>query len=222
MTYDDAMLIEQLHPIWHKLLSNQLPFLQGVETRLNAGSQTVPKPSQILRALNHSPDEQRVLLLGQDPYPNPAFATGLCFAVPHGTHPLPMSLRNILTELRTDLLLSEAETPNLEGWADRGVLMLNRHLTTAPGISAAHASWGWRDFTDAVIANWVARRSGRGVAILWGAAAQSARPLLKSLAVIASAHPSPLSAQRGFFGSKPFSRCNQELDKLQLPNIDWT
>jgi uracil-DNA glycosylase len=215
------MLIEQLHPIWRELLSNQLSFLQGVETRLSAGVETVPQPSQILRALSYSPDDQRVLLLGQDPYPNPKYATGLCFATPQGATPPPMSLRNILAEIRADLALVDSITPNLETWADRGVLMLNRHLTTAPGVSGAQASWGWRQFTDAVIENWVEWRSHRAVAILWGKSAQSVRPLLKTLPVIASAHPSPLSAHRGFFGSRPFSRCNQELAKFQLPTIDW-
>ena len=215
------MLIEQLHPIWRKLLNSQLPFLQGVENRVNAGFETVPAPSRILRALGYSPDDQRVLLLGQDPYPDAKYATGLCFATPAGVKPFPMSLRNILTELRADLSISESIVPDIANWADRGVLMLNRHLTTAPGLSAAHLGWGWRQFTDAVIAEWVERRNGIGVAILWGTAAQSVRPLLQQVAVIASAHPSPLSAHRGFFGSRPFSRCNLELDKLQLPQIDW-
>jgi uracil-DNA glycosylase len=215
------MLIDQLHPKWRDLLSNQLPFLQGVETRISGGEQTVPAHQHILRALSWSPDDQRVLLLGQDPYPNPEHAIGLCFAIPQTAKPVPGSLRNILAELATDL---DAEVPanlSLSKWAEAGVLMLNRHLTSAPGEIAAHLDWGWERFTDAVISNWIEYRREQAVAILWGKQARSVMPLLKSLPVIQSAHPSPLSARRGFFGSRPFSRCNLELTKLQLSTIDW-
>ncbi len=215
------MLIDQLHPKWGKLLANQLPFLQGIETRIASGEPTVPAPTEILRALSWSPDEQRVLLLGQDPYPNPAHAVGLCFATTASVRPVPGSLRNILKELSADLASPLPGTTDIQDWADAGVLMLNRHLTTSPGITAAHLNWGWQTFSDAVIASWARHRESRAVAILWGKQAQSVLPLLQNVPVISSAHPSPLSASRGFFGSRPFSRCNSELTKLQLQPIDW-
>lgn len=215
------MLIDQLHPKWRDLLSNQCTFLQGIDSRLAGGAQTVPAHEHILRALSWSPDEQRVLLMGQDPYPNPEHATGLCFAIPQRAKPVPGSLRNILVELATDLDAVVPANLNLSNWARAGVLMLNRHLTSAPGRIASHLDWGWERFTDAVISKWIEYRREQAVAILWGKQALSVRPLLKSMPVIQSAHPSPLSARRGFFGSRPFSRCNLELAKLQLPEVDW-
>lgn len=215
------MLTEQLHPKWLELLSPQLSFLQGIETRISAGAKTVPAANNILRALSWPPDEQRVLLLGQDPYPKVGLAVGLCFAVPEGAEPIPGSLRNILIELESDLGLRSPPNPNIERWAEAGVLMLNRHLTSAPGEVAAHLNWGWQQFTDSVIASWIEYRKSRAVAILWGKQARSVRFLLGDTPTIESAHPSPLSARRGFFGSRPFSRCNSELAKLQLTAIDW-
>lgn len=221
VTYDGAMLIDQVHPKWRKILNNQIPFLQGVETRIASGELTVPRPNLILRSLSWSPDDQRVLLLGQDPYPNPGHAVGLCFATQPDARPIPGSLRNILRELEADLETRVPSYFDVAKWADSGVLMLNRSLTTSPGVTSAHLGWGWQEFTDAVISGWIEHRGQRSVAILWGQRAQSARPLLAAAPVIASAHPSPLSARRGFLGSRPFSRCNQELTKLQLPPIDW-
>jgi len=215
------MLFDQLHAGWQALLADQRDTLARLDRLVEGESDLVPESSKVLAAFQTDPKSLRVLIVGQDPYPNPAHAVGLAFAVPPGTQPLPPTLANIYRELRTDALNPDA-SPDLSGWANRGVLLLNRHLTTRAGQSAAHASWGWGGFTDAAVSALAKLHRGRLVAILWGNRAQELAPRLGEARVISSAHPSPLSSYRGFFGSRPFSRANQELAALGLTPVDWS
>jgi uracil-DNA glycosylase len=215
------MLFDQLHAGWQALLADQRDTLARLDRLVEGESDLVPESSRVLAAFAADPAKQRVLIVGQDPYPNPAHAVGLAFAVPPGTQPLPPTLANIYRELRNDALNPDA-SPDLNGWANRGVLLLNRHLTTRAGQSAAHASWGWGGFTDAAVSALAKLHGGRLVAILWGNRAQELAPRLGDARVIRSAHPSPLSSYRGFFGSRPFSRANQELATMGLTPVDWS
>lgn len=180
----------------------------------------LPTPSQVFRALQVPPDGVRVVIVGQDPYPHPAHAAGLAFSVPRGVWPLPPSARNIRAELEADMGIRVGDHFDLGAWVDQGVLLINRHLTTAAGNPGAHKEVGWAVVTAAII-DAVVEKSAQAVAILWGAHARQLIPRLGPLGVIESAHPSPLSAHRGFFGSRPFSRANTMLVKRGLPAIDW-
>jgi uracil-DNA glycosylase len=215
------MLFDQLHAGWQVLLADQRDRLAQLERLVEGESDLVPESSRVLAAFAADPAKMRVLIVGQDPYPNPNHAVGLAFAVPSGTQPLPPTLANIYRELRTDVLAADA-APDLSAWSQRGVLLMNRHLTTRAGQSAAHASWGWGGFTDAAVSALAKLHRGRLVAILWGNRAQELAPRLGEARVISSAHPSPLSSYRGFFGSRPFSRANQELAAMGLTPIDWS
>lgn len=214
------MLFEQLHPIWQELLADQRELLKSIEAQLPKDS--VPAKELILRAFQSDPREIRVLIIGQDPYPNPEHAIGLAFAVPRETSPLPPTLRNILTELRADIGLEAVSYGDLGLWANQGVMLLNRHLTTSAGQSAAHLSLGWAGFTARAVQQLVKIREHKLVAILWGNKAQELLPELSGAKILSSAHPSPLSAYRGFFGSRVFSQANHLLTKLGEPQIDWS
>lgn len=185
-----------------------------------AGRDYLPAGPNVLRAFGRPLDDVRVLIMGQDPYPTPGHAIGLSFAVDSAVRPLPRSLGNIYRELRSDLGVEPPEHGDLTGWADSGVLLLNRVLTVTPGQPASHRGKGWEAVTDRAIEALVAR-GGPLVAILWGRDAQTLRPALGGVPVIASAHPSPLSADRGFFGSRPFSRANTLLAEQGAAPIDW-
>ena len=186
----------------------------------DAGTRFLPLPTQVLRALGTPMAEVKVLILGQDPYPTPGHSVGLAFSVDKTTRPLPRSLTNIYKELKTDLGIAPAPHGDLSAWANQGVLLLNRVLTVAPGAAGSHRRRGWEEVTDAVI-NALAARGKPLVSVLWGKDAQRLAPLLEGTAVIESAHPSPLSASRGFFGSKPFSRVNDLLVAQGATGIDW-
>jgi len=186
-----------------------------------AGRTYLPAGANVLRAFRTSMDRIKVLIVGQDPYPTPGHAIGLAFAVDRSVRPLPRSLANIYRELRTDLGLVPPPHGDLTGWTESGVLLLNRVLTVAPGQSAAHKGKGWEQVTQRAIEALVARRQPL-VAILWGKDAQTLIPMLGATAYIASAHPSPMSADRGFFGSKPFSRANELLIAQGAEPVDWT
>jgi uracil-DNA glycosylase len=181
----------------------------------------LPAGQHILRAFNQPFADVRVLIVGQDPYPTPGHPIGLCFAVDRDVRPIPRSLQNIYRELRSDLGIEPPEHGDLTAWTEHGVLLLNRCLTVAPGLSAAHRGKGWEAVTDQAIRALVARGTPL-VAILWGRDAQTLRPLLGDVPVIESAHPSPMSAERGFFGSRPFSRANELLVKQGADPVDWT
>ncbi len=181
-----------------------------------------PPPDQVFAALHLTPYETtRVVLLGQDPYHGPQQAHGLCFSVRDGVQ-LPPSLVNIYTELRSDLGIDTPAHGNLESWARQGVLMLNTSLTVRSGAAASHQGKGWEIFTDEVLRT-VNAKSHPVVFILWGAHARKKKALIDMSrhTVIESAHPSPLSAYNGFFGSKPFSRTNAVLGAAGLAPIDW-
>lgn len=188
---------------------------------LAQGRTYLPDGRHILRAFERPLADVRVLIVGQDPYPTPGHPIGLCFAVDAGVRPLPRSLVNIYQELHTDLGLTPPEHGDLTAWADQGVLLLNRVLTVRPGAPGSHRGIGWEEVTSAAI-DALVTRGGPLVAILWGRDAQSLRGRLGDIPAIASAHPSPLSASRGFFGSRPFSRANAVLADQGVPPVDWS
>lgn len=192
-----------------------------LRAEVTAGRSYLPAGEHVLRAFSTPLDQVRVLIVGQDPYPTPGHPIGLSFAVDRGVRPLPRSLTNIYAELQSDLGIAPASHGDLTSWTEEGVLLLNRVLTVAPGASASHRGKGWEAVTDAAIAALVAR-GGPLVAILWGRDARSLRPALGEVPAIESAHPSPLSARNGFFGSKPFSRANTSLIEQGGTALDWT
>jgi uracil-DNA glycosylase len=187
---------------------------------LAAGRGYLPAGQHVLRAFGQPLDAVRVLIVGQDPYPTPGHPVGLSFSVAPGVRPLPRSLQNIFRELVEDFGVSPPTSGDLTPWTERGVLLLNRVLTVGPGAAGSHRGKGWETVTDAAIRALVARDLPL-VAILWGRDAQSLRPLLGDVPRIESAHPSPMSADRGFFGSRPFSRANARLVDQGAEPIDW-
>lgn len=181
-----------------------------------------PPPKLVFNAFDHCPfAEVKVVILGQDPYINPGQAQGLSFSVPDGTT-LPPSLRNIYKEIKSDLGIDVPESGNLECWATQGVLLLNATLTVQAGQSNSHQGWGWEQFTDAVIKK-ISEEKEHVVFILWGNYARSKVGIIDNTKhlVLESPHPSPLSANRGFFGSKPFSKTNEYLKTKKLTEIVW-
>lgn len=185
-----------------------------------AGRRYLPEGRNVLRAFTQPFADVRVLIVGQDPYPTPGHPIGLSFAVERHVRPIPRSLQNIYRELHDDLGFAPVAHGDLTGWADQGVLLLNRVLTVQAGVSGSHRGKGWEEVTEAAIRALVARGTPL-VAILWGRDAGTLRPLLGDTAIIASAHPSPLSASSGFFGSKPFSRANDLLAAAGADPVDW-
>lgn len=186
-----------------------------------AGRPWLPAGDKIYRAFGHPFDDVKVLIVGQDPYQTPGFPIGLSFAVDPHVRPLPRSLQNIYRELHDDLGLTPPPHGDLTPWAARGVMLLNRVLTVQEGVAGSHRRRGWEAVTEHAIRTLVARRRPL-VAILWGRDAASLRPLLGDTPVIESAHPSPLSARRGFFGSRPFSRANELLTAQGAAPVDWS
>lgn len=185
-----------------------------------AGRGYLPAGEHVLRAFRRPMSDVRVLLVGQDPYPTPGHPIGLSFAVDPHVRPIPRSLANIYTELRDDLGIATPSHGDLTAWADAGVLLLNRVLTVRPGEPASHRGKGWEEVTECAIRALVAR-GGPLAAILWGRDAQSLVPMLDGVPHVASAHPSPLSASRGFFGSRPFSRVNALLEQQGGDGVAW-
>ncbi|EFL04139.1 MULTISPECIES: uracil-DNA glycosylase [unclassified Streptomyces] len=192
-------------------------FLRG---EIAAGRTYLPAGKNILRAFQQPLDEVKVLIVGQDPYPTPGMAIGLSFAVAPEVRRLPGSLVNIYRELQADLGVPQPSNGDLTPWTRQGVLLLNRALTTAPGSPAAHRGKGWEEVTEQAIRALVARGKPL-VSILWGRDARNLRPHLGDYPAIESAHPSPMSADRGFFGSRPFSRANDLLLKQGAQPVDW-
>lgn len=186
---------------------------------LSEGKTYLPAGNNILRAFTYPFDEVKVLILGQDPYPTRGNATGLAFSVDPDMA-VPASLRNIYKELESDLGVPAPRNGDLTGWAEQGVLLLNRVLTVSPGQAGSHRGRGWEKVTSRAVEALV-ERDAPLVAILWGRDAQSASPLLGDTQTIVSPHPSPLSASRGFFGSRPFSRTNRLLEEAGVEGIDW-
>ena len=191
-----------------------------LRAELAAGRQYLPSGDRVLRAFQRPLADVRVLVVGQDPYPTPGHAVGLSFSVEPDVRPLPPSLLNIYKELVSDLGLPMPSTGDLTPWADNGVLLLNRVLTVRPGAPASHRRKGWERVTERAIEVLVAR-GGPCAAILWGRDAQTLEPMLRSMPWVASVHPSPLSASRGFFGSRPFSKVNHLLERQGGEPVDW-
>jgi uracil-DNA glycosylase len=185
-----------------------------------AGRTYLPAGPLVLRAFERPMSQVKVLIVGQDPYPTPGHPIGLSFAVERHVRPVPRSLGNIYKELRTDVGIEPPPHGDLTAWSDQGVLLLNRVLTVEPGRPASHRGKGWEPITETAIRALVAR-GGPLVAVLWGKDAQTLTPLLGATPIIASAHPSPMSADRGFFGSKPFSRANSRLIEQGGEPVDW-
>lgn len=185
-----------------------------------AGQRVLPAGDRILSAFSRPMRDVRVLIVGQDPYPTPGHPIGLSFATAPEVRPIPRSLQNIYRELQDDLGIAPAPHGDLSAWADHGVMLLNRVLTVRAGAPASHRGKGWEAFTEHAIRA-LAARGGPLVAILWGNDARSLGPMLGGAPWIASPHPSPLSASRGFFGSKPFSRANAALEAQGAAPVDW-
>nr|WP_312178620.1 uracil-DNA glycosylase [Arthrobacter sp.] len=223
-------LTDLMAPDWALALEQEASRLYGIGDELErqriAGAHILPAPANILRAFQRPLAEVKVLITGQDPYPTPGHAVGLSFSVDPGVRPLPRSLANIYKELSSDLGIPPAPHGDLGAWADQGVLLLNRALTVEAGAANSHRDRGWEAITDLAVRALAARRDPDGtraplVAILWGRQAQSLAPLLEGVPLIESPHPSPLSASRGFFGSRPFSRANQMLLAQGSAPVDW-
>ena len=205
-----------LSPVQETFL--ELDLLLSAET--NSGRKIVPTTDLIFDSLQVEPNQVRIVILGQDPYPNSAHANGLAFAVSLETSPTPSSLRNIFKELDADLGGTANVKQDLKSWANQGVLLLNTSLTTTHGKSAAHATWPWTPVVNQILKS-VTERNPNVVAILWGRAARNYSYLFNPSRIITSAHPSPLSAHRGFFGSKPFSSANAMLTLNGQQAINW-
>ena len=185
-----------------------------------AGRDYLPAGDAVLRAFSRPLADVRVLVVGQDPYPTPGHPVGLSFSVARDVRPLPRSLVNIYKELHDDLGVPPAEHGDLSAWADQGVMLLNRVLTVRPGEPASHRGRGWEEVTACAI-DALVERGGPCVAVLWGRDAQTLKPRLGGVPWVESAHPSPLSASRGFFGSRPFSRVDRMLVEQGGRPIDW-
>jgi len=192
-------------------------FLRG---EVSAGRGYLPAGDHVLRAFTRPFAEVRVLVVGQDPYPTPGHPVGLSFSVAPGVRPLPRSLQNVFRELEADVGCERPVDGDLSAWSDQGVLLLNRVLTVRPGVPGSHRGRGWEAVTDQAIRALVARDAPL-VAVLWGRDAQTLRPLLGDTPRVESAHPSPMSADRGFFGSRPFSRVNALLAAQGAAPVEW-
>ena len=198
---------------WQKYVD--LSLLDQISSHLTGNF--LPHESKIFRSLEIHPDLVKIIILGQDPYPNAKHATGLAFSVPSTVSPLPASLRNIFIELESDLGLVR-KNGDLSDWCSQGVLLLNTSLTINLENKSAHTKIGWQKFAESLIANLSKRKV---VGILWGKPAQEMRHYFAEEDLFTSAHPSPLSAYRGFFGSKPFSRSNSRLVEKGLTPVEW-
>ncbi len=220
---DAKPLSELVDPSWARALAPVESTVHQIGARLREevaeGRGYLPAGTDVLRAFTYPMDEVKVLIVGQDPYPTPGHPMGLSFSVQPGVRP-PRSLENIFTELVSDLGVDRPTSGDLTPWSRQGVMLLNRVLTVRPGAPASHKGWGWEKVTQRAIEALVERRAPL-VAILWGRPAQSLTPMLGSTPILASPHPSPLSASRGFFGSRPFSRANELLVEQGATPVDW-
>jgi uracil-DNA glycosylase len=218
------MDFNSVDPAWSRVLQLMTAEFDAVGEFLDretaAGRPWLPEPSAVLRAFQTPFDEVRVLIVGQDPYPTPGHAVGLAFSADRDVRPLPRSLSNIYKELNADLGIPPAAHGDLSAWQSQGALLLNRVLTVQAGEAGSHRRHGWEEVTAHAIRA-LAERPQPLVAVLWGRDAASITPLLGDTPVIMSPHPSPLSASRGFFGSKPFSRVNAALEAQGAAAIDW-
>jgi uracil-DNA glycosylase len=213
-----------IDPTWAEALAPVEPAVHAMGDFLReevaAGRHYLPAGKDVLRAFRTPLPAVRVLIVGQDPYPTPGHPIGLSFAVDPHVRPVPRSLGNIYKELQSDLGIAPVPHGDLTAWTERGVMLLNRVLTVRPGAAASHRGKGWEAVTEHAIRT-LAARGGPLVAILWGRDARNLAPLLGDVPRIESAHPSPLSASSGFFGSRPFSRADALLREQGGDGIDW-
>ena len=209
---------EQLHPSWKEPLREYLPLLDEIEEKIS-GEIYLPNSNLVMRALSRDLHQSKVLILGQDPYPNPNYPNGLAFSIPKTERKIPFSLQNIFKELNSDLRIPIPSSGDLSSWAEQGVVLLNRTLTCRSGESNSHLDIGWRAFTDACVEKLAATGA---VAILLGNNAKECSKYFATDKLITAPHPSPLSAHRGFFGSRPFSQANAALKAAGKDPIDWS
>ncbi|TVU66933.1 uracil-DNA glycosylase [Paenarthrobacter nitroguajacolicus] len=226
----DLPLEELMAPDWAEALRPVEPQLRDalafVARQAGNGAEVLPAADNLLRAFRQPLTDVKVLILGQDPYPTPGHAVGLSFAVSRQTRPIPRSLANIYRELHDDLGLPPRVHGDLSAWTDQGVLLLNRVLSVEARNAGSHRNKGWEALTTAAVTAVANRTDATGrqrplVAILWGKDAEGVAPLLAGAPSVVSVHPSPLSASRGFFGSKPFSRTNDLLRAQGADPIKW-
>jgi uracil-DNA glycosylase len=218
------MFFEAMNPTWQNWLFQLKPVLDAIEDKVLVEAQVTPALNRVMRAFETDPANLKVVILGQDPYPTEGDAIGLAFAMNAGSK-MPRSLVNIVKELESDLGIGAKTHADLSKWTEQGVLLLNRTLTTQIGKAGAHSKLGWDEFTSAALSE-LANRNDL-VFILWGTPAielgrRIASGANKRCLLIESSHPSPLSAYRGFFGSKPFSKTNEHLVALGLEPVDWS
>lgn len=217
-------MLERVHASWVEVLSPHQNLLQRIELELvrreEIGEVIAPERVRILRALEQPLTDIKVLIVGQDPYPSAGHAVGWSFSVEQDVSPLPKSLQNIFRELADDIGLISPSSGDLSAWVEQGVMLLNRTLSVTVGAAGSHANIGWHSITDALVSA-IAARPQPLVSILWGSHAQQLLPLVSARPSVTSAHPSPLSAYRGFFGSKPFSRANELLVSQGSTPINW-
>lgn len=213
-------ILATIHPSWRNVLDASAveSAAEWTAARIAEGEPVQPAPENIFRALSRPVSETRVLILGQDPYPTPGHAVGLSFASTPQTRPLPKSLVNIYTEYESDLGLPRPGSADLSPWTDAGVMLLNRVLTVRAGAANSHRGHGWEEITGAVVKHLAERPM---VAILWGKQAQDMAGVVGRDRCILSPHPSPLSAYRGFFGSRPFTRANELLEAQGAAPVNW-
>ena len=211
-----APLFDQLHPEWQKELERHKKLIERIDTFVQE-RQLAPSYDLIFRALTQSVDSTRVVVFGQDPYPTKGHAHGLAFSVEASVSPLPPSLRNIYKELQSDVGIVRTNG-DLGDWAEQGVMLINRILSTDVGQSMAHSKLGWQEVTETV-----AQTLGKKdvIAVLWGGTALELKHHFRPDDVVSSVHPSPLSAHRGFFGCSPFSQVNAKLFAKGYKEIHW-
>lgn len=216
------MLFELVPPAWHELLQPHQDTINQIgaelQRRADSGERILPDKKNVFRALELEPESVRVVLVGQDPYPNAADAIGLSFAVTPRTSGLPGSLMNIQKEILTDIGSTTTADGDLSRWSEQGVLLLNRVLTVSAGESGSHTKLGWQDVTETIIKH--CAKLG-AVGVLWGNQARELAHLFNADSLVEGVHPSPLSAHRGFLGSKPFSRVNEIITSKGLDKIIW-
>jgi uracil-DNA glycosylase len=217
-------LAELIDPGWAKALDPVADRIAAMgdflRAEIAAGRRYLPAGDNVLRAFKQPFDDVRVLIVGQDPYPTPGHPVGLSFSVAPQVRRLPGSLVNIFREYSADLGYPAPSTGDLSPWPERGIMLLNRVLTVEPGKPGSHRGKGWEAVTERAIQA-LCERGTPLVAILWGRDAANLEPLMRSARCIVSAHPSPMSADRGFFGSRPFSRANELLEQLGAAPVDW-
>ena len=220
----DRPLAEIMAPDWAAALEPVAPRIKRMGEFLRAenaaGRGYLPAGENVLRAFRQPLADVRVLIVGQDPYPTPGHPVGLSFSVAPEVRRLPASLANIFREYTDDLGYPRPSNGDLSPWTERGVMLLNRVLTVQPGKIGSHRGLGWEEVTEQAIRA-LAARGGPLVAILWGRDARNLAPLLDGVPLIESAHPSPNSADRGFFGSRPFSRASRLLEEQGADPVDW-